>query len=221
MDQREALNVIEASFERVRDANAAGALLRSASPADRFCPSHQDGKWARVREILEGLATGSAVWWLRRRIEQYRFRKCLEKNDELSFETKRQCERWLNADLACRYGYVPGPALRSTIARYHQTGMSQRDLRLLIVNRILRRDGTVRISPFKENVLYGFGWVFVGFCVIKFAGVMALVWASPAGLFFKFLAITVSVTIYLGCGYLVSCYNIIPYPVIRNLLRGK
>lgn len=181
----------------------------------------QDTRPVRFHEKLESLVTGSPIWWLRLWFEEYRLEKCLEKNEEHSFATKRQRERWRNADLAYRYGRMPSPALRKEIDRCEQAGMSQQDIRLLVINRILRVDGSFRISPTKEIILYVLGWVFVAICVVQFVQTAVFIWTSPADPFLKSLTTMVCLVVFLVCGYVVSCYNIIPFPVIKPLLRGN
>lgn len=174
----------------------------------------------RFHEKLENLVTGSPIWRLRLRFEEYRLEKCLEKSGELSFETKRQHERWRNVDLAYRYGRMPSPALKKTINHCQQVGLSQRDIRLLVTNRILRADGRFHIAPAKEILLYVLGWVFVAICVIQFTQTAVFIWTSPADPFLKGLTTMVCLAVFLVCGYVVSCYNIIPFPVIKSLMRG-
>lgn len=181
----------------------------------------QNTQPVRFHKRLESLVTGSPIWWLRLWLEEYRLEKCLEKSGEQSFATKRQHERWRNVDMAYRYGRMPSPALKRAIDRCHQTGMSQQDIRLLIVNRILRADGSFRISPTKEIILYVLGWVFVAICVVQFVQTAVFIWASPADPFLKSLTTMVCLVVFLVCGYVVSCYNIIPFPVIKSLLRGN
>lgn len=181
----------------------------------------QNTRPVRFHEKLESLVTGSPIWWLRLQLEEYRLKKCLEKSEEPSFATEQQHERWRDVDRAYRYGRMPSPALRKAIENCEQAGMSQRDIRLLITNRILRVDGSFHISPTKEIILYVLGWVFVAICVVQFAQTAVFIWISPADIFLKGLTTMVCLVVFLVCGYVVSCYNIIPFPVIKSLLRGN
>ena len=161
-------------------------------------------------EKLERLFTGSPIWWLRREFEEYRLERCLKRNDEPSFATKRQHERWRDAEFAYLYSRIPSPVLRATVARFQKAGMSEREIRLLVVAGILRSDGILPITRIKEKISYGYGWMLVGICVIRLVDITLLAWTSPAGLLYKSAAVAVGLATYLVCGYLVNCYIIEP-----------
>ena len=72
----------------------------------------------------------------------------------------------------------------------------------------------------EEIILYVLGWVFVAICVVQFVQTAVFIWAVRRPLS-KDLTTMVCLVVFLVCGYVVSCYNIIPFPVIKSLLRGN
>lgn len=195
MDERERLEQIETSLESLR---------RNASPSP-------------FRESLERIATGAPLWWPVLKLQQWWLARTLDKHGERSFATKRRHDQWRHVDLAYRYGRFVSPQLHSALDRYSHDGISDRDLRLLVVNRILRSDGNLKISLFKERTLFLVGWLYVALCVTGFALTTALIWFSPMGIGTKLFFTIGPVAVFIVGSYSISCYAIKPFPLVRKL----
>lgn len=195
MDERERIKKVEASLESLR---------QGASPPP--C-------WER----LERIATGALLWWPVLMLQQWWLARTLDKHGDRSFETKRRHDQWRRVDIVYRYGRSVTPQLQAALDHYSRGGISDRDLRLLVVNRILRRNGDLKISLFKERALFAIGWLYVVLCAISFILTTALIWFSPIGIAPKLLLSIGPVVIFIVGAYSMSCYSIKPLPLVRKL----
>lgn len=186
---------------------ASGAVRRSASPRKSRC-------W------LERIATGTALWCLPAKLLESRFKRSIQTCGEESDNTEHAFDRWLTYSLACRYGRHISSELKHALDQHREAGYSERDLHLLVVNRILRNDGRWHISMWKEWSLLMLGLFFVALCLISLLLTLGLIWLSPATISLKFLATCLPIAIFFSCGYSFSCFSIKPFLLVQKISRG-
>lgn len=197
MDQRKRLDAIRELFSKLRD---------SAAPES-------------VGEQLERIATGAFLWWLLLKFAGYRLRWSSDENKKTPFIAARHANFWKRCELAYRFGRRIKPDLLSAINYYQRAGFSDRDLRLLVVNRILRNNGELHISMQKEWILLILGWFFMGLCAIGLLLILGLIWLSPATVAFKLFTTCLPLAVFVPCGYIFSCYSIKPFSLVRIISR--
>lgn len=107
--------------------------------------------------------------------------------------------------------------LKSAPHRYHLDGVSDRDIRLLVANRILRADGRLHVSFLKEKMLVLLGWLFVVLCAVSFVLAAALIWFSPMSVVLKFFLTAGSIVVFIFGAYFMSYYTIKPFLIAQKL----
>jgi len=170
-----------------------------------------------ILENIERLATGALLWCFRLRLEDRKLGKVLDRDGELSFDTKRQHDQYRRTALACRYGRVVDKDLETTIGQERFAMLGDRGIRLLIANHILRKGGEYRISTPKEVAIQVLGWIFVALCLAGFVLIAALIWVSPAGVTLKVILTAVCASLLFPIGYAMGCYTIRPYYLIKRM----
>jgi len=136
------------------------------------------------------------------------------RKDPIAF--KRLYDQWRGVDLALRVGFPVGKELEAKLEMLKSKGLTDRDLRTLINNRILERDGTMRVSKLKEKCCIAAGWIGISAGIAAFVLTAGLIWLSPLGINSKLLLSPYSMFFLLYAG-VMCCYTIKPTRVLKGL----
>lgn len=138
-------------------------------------------------------------------VEFRRFEKLLSTYGEDSIPVRKQQERLRLAEYAVRYGRAIKPEKKESIDKHIKRGVSHRSIRSLVINNLLRSDGKLYLSKWKEWTILLLGAIFFSLLAIYFLHVNLVFWSVVVGPLAKVIATSIYLAVFLY-GFLVFHY---------------
>lgn len=165
---------------------------------------------------LERVGVGSALWCLPQLLFQLLQTLCLAILGEKApfTEVVSKIRYWF--DLPCRYGRFINRKRLNALEQLIGVGHSESDLRLLVANNILRRDGHIRISWHRERVARVLGYSFLALCGTALSLFSTLIALGAAPWVMKIALMLCLMILLSAFAYSMACFSILPNKAIKK-----
>ncbi len=172
-----------------------------------------------VQEKLERLATGAFLTAIRLHCQE---RRLNYSPGDYSAATAREYRRWRRVEFWNRYGALDRGGLRSATEALHAKGLSVRDIRLLVANRILSDNGILRLSKTEKTIHRLVGALLSLFFVLALTVYLTGIWTRPinipADIFLNILFSISFLGLFAAAGFIMSCCFFRPYSITTKLM---
>jgi len=178
---------------------------------------HEQESRLSIKTILRNLLTASPMWLYRYIRLEKKFIQLLEEHGDLSHITKSAKNEFIKHELYYKYGKKLTPQQIDVIDSLLVNGFTEKEIRLLVTNNIIRKNGQISLSKAREVCFTILGGVAITTVITFFMMYVTMVSVSPIVLSYKFSIISLSVLMMAYIVFVFAYFSIFPQKTIQHL----